>query len=106
MGMHEMDVHQSQDLIKSELMFDIDSKIREFSLSSEIDGIKALEKYDPQKAAKILFLSASGKTQTQLVKKYGFKRDTIVRVLATYADHLGKVERAWWPVGFLLLLEH
>lgn len=90
-----MDVHQSQDLIKSELMFDIDSKIREFSLSSEIDGIKALEKYDPQKAAKILFLSASGKTQTQLVKKYGFKRDTIVRVLATYADHLGR----WRELG-------
>ena len=78
------------DQIKSELLSDIDLKIKEFVKSSELDGVKALEKYNPEKAAKILFLSASGKTQTQLVRKYGFKRDTIVRVLATYADHLGK----------------
>lgn len=83
------------DQIKSELLSDIDLKIKEFVKSSELDGVKALEKYNPEKAAKILFLSASGKTQTQLVRKYGFKRDTIVRVLATYADHLGK----WRELG-------
>jgi hypothetical protein len=87
--------HQTERLIKEELLSDIDLKIKEFCKSSELDGVKALEKYDPEKAAKILFLSASGKTQTQLVRKYGFKRDTIVRVLATYADHLGK----WRELG-------
>ena len=90
------------DQIKSELLSDIDLKIKEFVKSSELDGVKALEKYNPEKAAKILFLSASGKTQTQLVRKYGFKRDTIVRVLATYADHR-QVERAWWSDSILLL---
>ena len=93
--MQEDHPDQTQRLIKKELLSDIDIKIKEFVKSSELDGVKALEKYDPEKAAKILFLSASGKTQTQLVRKYGFKRDTIVRVLATYADHLGK----WRELG-------
>ena len=85
----------SKDLIKRELLSDIDLKVSDFAKSSELSGIKSLEKYDPEKAAKILFLSSSGKTQTQLVRKYGFKRDTIVRVLSTYADHLGK----WRDLG-------
>ena len=59
-----------QELIKEKLLSDIDTKIKEFVKSSELDGVKALERYDPEKAAKILFLSASGKTQTQLVRKY------------------------------------
>lgn len=84
-----------QELIKGKLLSDIDKKIKEFVKSSELDGVKSLEKYNPEKAAKILFLSSSGKTQTQLVRKYGFKRDTIVRVLSTYADHLGK----WKDLG-------
>ena len=84
-----------EELIKQELLADIDQKIKQFVQESNLNGVKALEKYDPEKAAKILFLSASGKTQTQLVRRYGFKRNTIVRVLATYADHLGK----WKELG-------
>ena len=84
-----------EELIKQELLSDIDQKIKQFVQESNLNGVKALEKYDPEKAAKILFLSASGKTQTQLVRRYGFKRNTIVRVLATYADHLGK----WKELG-------
>lgn len=93
--MQDEDTDNSKDLIRRELLSDIDLKVSDFAKSSELSGIKSLEKYDPEKAAKILFLSSSGKTQTQLVRKYGFKRDTIVRVLSTYADHLGK----WRDLG-------
>jgi len=93
--LQDSDTDSTKDLIKKELISDIDLKVREFAKSSELDGVKSLEKYNPEKAAKILFLSSSGKTQTQLVRKYGFKRDTIVRVLSTYADHLGK----WKDLG-------
>lgn len=90
-----LDTDSTNNLIKKQLISDIDLRVREFAKSSELDGVKSLEKYNPEKAAKILFLSSSGKTQTQLVRKYGFKRDTIVRVLSTYADHLGK----WKDLG-------
>ena len=93
--MQDSDTDSTKDLIKKELISDIDLRVREFAKSSELEGVKSLEKYNPEKAAKILFLSSSGKTQTQLVRKYGFKRDTIVRVLSTYADHLGK----WKDLG-------
>jgi hypothetical protein len=40
--------------------------------------------------AEILYLSSTGSSQTKIVKKYGFSRETVISVLADYADALGK----------------
>ena len=45
--MQEDHPHQTERLIKEELLSDIDLKIKEFCKSSELDGVKALEKYNP-----------------------------------------------------------
>ncbi len=54
-----------------------------------------LSKSNPEKAAEILYLHAIGVTQTQMIKKYGLKRETIVNVLLDYADFTGK----WKQLG-------
>ena len=38
----------------------------------------------------MLYLYATGNSQTRLVKKYGYDRQTVINVLTDYADHLGK----------------
>jgi hypothetical protein len=38
----------------------------------------------------MLYLYATGNSQTRLVKKYGYDRQTVISVLTDYADHLGK----------------
>ena len=58
-------------------------------------GIKALECYDPQKAARILMAHSQGKTQSHMVKHMDMERETIIRVLTTYADHFG----SWRELG-------
>jgi hypothetical protein len=54
-----------------------------------------LSKSNPEKAAEILYLHAIGVTQTQMIRKYGLKRETIVNVLLDYADFTGK----WKQLG-------
>lgn len=77
------------------LLSSIQEQIQDYADESSLRGIKALECYDPEKVAQILYLFSQGKTQTSLVKKYGFLRETVVRVLSTYADHLGE----WKSLG-------
>jgi hypothetical protein len=43
-----------------------------------------LSKSNPEKTAEILYLHAMGVTQTQMIKKHGLKRETIVNVLLDY----------------------
>ena len=38
----------------------------------------------------MLYLYATGSSQTRLVKKYGFDRHTVISVLTDYADYIGK----------------
>jgi len=62
----------------------------DFASEERFDKIKCLSKYDPDKVSNILYLFSIGKTQTQIVKKYGFHRQTVISILADYSDHLGK----------------
>jgi|TARA_S200002703_G_C3664396_1_gene203995 hypothetical protein len=58
-------------------------------------GHSILSKSNPEKVAEILYLHATGVTQTQMIRKYGLKRETIVNVLLDYADFTGK----WKQLG-------
>tara|TARA_R100000081_G_scaffold2174_2_gene1216 strand:+ start:13 stop:570 length:558 start_codon:yes stop_codon:yes gene_type:complete len=75
---------------KEELLVKIKEAVLEFAADEKFDNIKCLSKYDPDKVSNILYLFSIGKTQTQIVKKYGFHRQTVIGILADYADHLGK----------------
>jgi hypothetical protein len=75
---------------KEELMQEIADSIREIASQKEALQIKSLSVYDPQKVAKLLYLYSTGSSQTRLVRKYGFERETVISVLADYADHMGK----------------
>jgi len=77
---------------KKELMQEIGEAINEVVKVKELQNIKSLSRYDPQKVSKILYLYSTGVSQTRLVRKYGISRDTLLNVLVDYADHLGKLK--------------
>ena len=60
---------------KEELLIKIKEAVLEFAADERFDNIKCLSKYDPDKVSNILYLFSIGKTQTQIVKKYGFQAD-------------------------------
>jgi hypothetical protein len=75
---------------KELLMNDIAESIREVAEAKELNKANSLSRHNPEKVAKILYLYATGSSQTRLVRKYGFDRQTVINVIADYADHLGK----------------
>jgi len=75
---------------KEELLIKIKESVQEFAADEKFDKIKCLSRYDPDRVATILYLFSVGKSQTQIVKKYGFHRQTVIGILTDYADHLGK----------------
>jgi len=75
---------------KEELLIKIKEQVQEFAADEKFDKIKCLSRYDPDRVATILYLFSVGKSQTQIVKKYGFHRQTVIGILTDYADHLGK----------------
>jgi hypothetical protein len=75
---------------KEALVSRIAESIQEIASSKEALQIKSLSRYDPKKVAELLYLYSTGSSQTRLVRKYGFDRETVISVLADYADHLGK----------------
>ena len=81
--------------LQRNLMSSIGTEIQSFANQISLNSVKALECYDPDKVAKILYLLSQGKSQTHLVRKYGFDRSTIARIMTTYADHLGE----WKQLG-------
>lgn len=81
------------DEIREELSTQISQAITDYAETCK--GIRQLEVYDPRKAAEILMAHAQGKTQTYMVVHMGLNRDTIIRVLTTYADHMGE----WKELG-------
>jgi hypothetical protein len=68
----------------------IKESIHEIASEKQASSIKSLSVYDPDKVAKMLYLYSTGSSQTKLVRKYGYDRETVISVLADYADHLGK----------------
>jgi len=76
---------------KEELMAEISDAIDSVVDLKQLQQVKSLSLYDPQKVAKLLYLYSKGTSQTALVRKYKFSRQTVLNVLVDYADHLGKL---------------
>lgn len=74
---------------KSELLREIQESVLEVAEKKRGLQRKSLSVYDPQKVARLLYLYSTGSSQTRLVRKYGFDRDTIISVLTDYADYMG-----------------
>jgi hypothetical protein len=83
--MEDKSKQEQQDLIQQ-----IKESIHEIASDKHIHSIKSLSVYDPDKVAKLLYLYSTGSSQTKLVRKYGYDRETVISVLADYADHMGK----------------
>ena len=75
---------------KEELIEDIVNSIREVTDQKEALQVKSLSRHNPEKVAEILYLHSIGNSQTRMVKKYGFNRETVISVLTDYADYTGK----------------
>lgn len=75
---------------KEELMQEITDSIQEVADQKELNKLNSLSRFAPERVAKLLYLYATGSSQTRLVKKYGFDRHTVISVLTDYADHIGK----------------
>ncbi len=87
-------------------IWDVQMDVKEELIDSIREGILEIQEHNPknnsilsrsnpEKTAEILYLHATGVTQTQMIKKYGMKRETIVNVLLDYADLTGK----WKQLG-------
>ena len=72
---------------KDELMKDISSAIVEIQRTKETQRTKSLSRHNPDKVAKILYLHSLGCSQTNMIRRHGLSRSTIVGVLADYADY-------------------
>jgi len=76
--------------MKLDLMNSISESIQAVGREKEALKVNSLSRGNPGKVAEILYHYAMGETQTKMVKKYKFNRDTVISVLTDYADHLGK----------------
>lgn len=76
--------------VREELMKQISEEIQKVSATKEISKVKSLSRHAPEKVAEILYLFSTGTSQTKLVKKYGYTRQTVITVITDYADVLGK----------------
>ena len=72
---------------KDELMLSISSAIAEIQSTKEANQIKSLSRHNPKKVAKILYLHALGCSQTNMIRRHSMSRNTVVQVLADYADY-------------------
>ena len=75
---------------KEDLMREIQDSIEEVVKQKDVLQVKSLSRYDPAKVAKLLYLYSIGNSQTRLVRKYGFDRETVISIVTDYADYLGK----------------
>jgi hypothetical protein len=75
---------------KEVLLTEIANSIRSVAEKKEALQVKSLSRHNPEKVAEMLYLYSVGNSQTRMVKKYGFDRETVISVLTDYADHLGQ----------------
>ena len=66
---------------KAALMQEIQGAIWEVAEKKEIEKVRSLSRHNPEKVASILYLYSTGSSQTRIVKKYGFDRETVISVL-------------------------
>jgi RecJ-like exonuclease len=75
---------------KEELMKEITQAIQEVASKKDALQKKSISRYKPEKVAEILYLYSIGNSQTRMIRKYGFDRNSVVSVLVDYADYFGK----------------
>jgi hypothetical protein len=83
---HGMDKQNKE---KDELMQSISDAIIRIQHDKEGSKTKSLSRHNPEKVAKILYLHALGCSQTNMIRKHGISRSTVVQILVDYADHTG-----------------
>jgi len=72
---------------KDELMQSISNAIIKIQHEKEACKLKSLSRHNPEKVARILYLHALGCSQTNMIRRHSMSRNTVVQVLADYADH-------------------
>ena len=77
--MEDKSKQEQQDLIQK-----IKESIHDIASDKQIHSIKSLSVYDPDKVAKLLYLYSTGSSQTKLVRKYGYDRETVISVSYTH----------------------
>lgn len=75
---------------KSQLIQEIDEAIKEVAADKELKKVKSLSRYNPEKVAKVLYLSSIGLSQSAIVHKYGVHREQVINILVDYADYRNK----------------
>jgi len=75
---------------KDDLLAHIDEAIEEVAKDKELKKVKSLSRYNPEKVAKVLYLSSVGCSQSTIVHKYGIPRQVVINVLVDYADYRDK----------------
>jgi hypothetical protein len=75
---------------KEDLINEIKDAIIEVSHNKSVLQKKSISRYNPEKVAEILYLFSIGNSQTRIIRKYGFDRNSVVSVLVDYADYFGK----------------
>ena len=75
---------------KSKLESEIKEAIAEVAKDKEMRKVKSLSRYNPERVAKVLYLSAIGVSQTSIVRKYDIPRAVVISILVDYADYKNK----------------
>tara|TARA_Y100000114_G_C11669148_1_gene282910 strand:+ start:185 stop:769 length:585 start_codon:yes stop_codon:yes gene_type:complete len=83
----KMSEDTSIDAEKSELMSYINDAIAKIVADKELSKVGSISRSNPEKVAKILYLSALGMSQTSIVRKCNYNRNTVINVLVDYADY-------------------
>ena len=83
----KMSEDTSIDAEKSELMSYINDAIAKIVADKELSKVSSISRSNPEKVAKILYLSALGMSQTSIVRKCNYNRNTVINVLVDYADY-------------------
>ncbi len=93
------------EFIDTELKESIAEAVHEFAQQKQLDGIKSLSRYNPQKVGMILYLFSQGVSQSQMVKKYNLSHQTIKHTIIEYADHAGEWAKLSAKISRTLFLE-
>lgn len=75
---------------KEALINEIQNAIREVSDKKSALQLKSISRYNPEKVANILYLFSIGNSQTRIIRKYKYDRNSVVNVLVDYADYFNK----------------
>lgn len=75
---------------KQELESEIKSAILEVAKDKEMLKVKSLSRHNPERVAKVLYLSAIGVSQTSIVRKYNIPRAVVISIMVDYADYRNK----------------